>query len=103
VPGRLEQVLARRLREVAKEQRIALSHVADRAGLARSYFWHLLDAKSSATLDAIQRIAKALEVEPLALLTGHGHAPSAATVERPRRPRVERAAAASRGRRVTQS
>jgi transcriptional regulator with XRE-family HTH domain len=66
--GRLEQVLARRLREVAKQKGVALSHLADRAGLARSYLWKLLDGSSSATLAAVQRIAEALDVEPLLLL-----------------------------------
>lgn len=66
--ARLESVLARRLREVAKRKGLALSHVADRAGLARSYMWRLLDGSSSATLDALQRLADALEVEPISLL-----------------------------------
>ncbi len=68
MPARLEEVLARRLREVAEAQGIALSHVADRAAVARSYFWRLLDAESSATLDVIQRLADAVGVAPLELL-----------------------------------
>jgi transcriptional regulator with XRE-family HTH domain len=68
VRGRLEQVLALRLRETAKQKGVALSHLADRAGVARSYMWLLLNGRSSATLDAIQRLAEALDVEPLVLL-----------------------------------
>jgi transcriptional regulator with XRE-family HTH domain len=68
VSTRLEETLARRLRELAKERKVPLSHVADRAGLARSYFWLLLDGSSSATLAVLQRIAEALSVEPVELL-----------------------------------
>lgn len=67
--SRLENVLAKRLRELSREKRIPLSHVADRAGVSRSYFWLLLDGENSATLALVQRIAEALDVEPLELLT----------------------------------
>lgn len=66
--SRLEQVLARRIREVAKAKGLALSHLADRAGIARSYLWLLLDGESSATLETIQRLADVLDVEALELL-----------------------------------
>ncbi len=68
-PKRLEAVLAKRLRELAEFHEIPLSHLADRAGIARSYLWRLLDAESSATLDLIQRLAAVLDEEPLDLLT----------------------------------
>jgi transcriptional regulator with XRE-family HTH domain len=67
---KLEKLLARRLREVAQDKGLPLSHVADRAGMSRSYFWLLLDARSSATLDAVQRLAEVFGVDPIALLTG---------------------------------
>ena len=66
--ARLEDILARRLREISAEKSLPLSHVADRAGVARSYLWRLLDGKSSGTLDVVQRIADVLECEPLELL-----------------------------------
>ncbi|MBX3233610.1 MAG: helix-turn-helix transcriptional regulator [Labilithrix sp.] len=66
--SRLEDALAARLRELARAKKIPLSHVADRAGIARSYLWSLLKKTSSATLAVIQRIADALGVEPLELL-----------------------------------
>ncbi len=77
---RLENVLARRLREIAAEREIPLSHVADRAGIARSYLWRLLSAESSATLDALQRLAVVLDVPPLTLVSD---AAEAARVARP--------------------
>jgi transcriptional regulator with XRE-family HTH domain len=57
------------LREVAAERGLALTHVADRAGIGRSHLWRLLNADASATLDAVEKVADALDVEPLALLT----------------------------------
>jgi transcriptional regulator with XRE-family HTH domain len=96
VRGRLEKVLARRLREVAAQKGIALSHVADRAGVARSYFWRLLDGSSSATLAAVQRIAEALDVEPLALLGSSGQALAAPVSDPSRRLRPEGVPSASR-------
>jgi transcriptional regulator with XRE-family HTH domain len=65
---RLEEVLAKRLRDIARDRKMPISHVADRAGLAHSYFWQLLRAEASPTLAVVQRLAEALDVEPLALL-----------------------------------
>lgn len=65
---RLEQILAYRLRELAQERGLLISHVADRCGLAHSYFWQLLAAKASPTLAVVQRLADALEVDALVLL-----------------------------------
>jgi transcriptional regulator with XRE-family HTH domain len=99
VRSRLESVLARRLREVAKEKRVPLSHVADRAGVARSYFWLLLDGSNSATLAIVQRIAEALDVEPLALLgkeRDDARQRDAPEHRQRDRPPVERAAAEAR-------
>ena len=64
----LEQILAERIRAIADERGLPISHLADRSGMARSYVWRLLAAKSSATLDAVQRIAAVLGTEPLDLL-----------------------------------
>jgi transcriptional regulator with XRE-family HTH domain len=89
VPARLELVFARRLRQVAKEKGIPLSHVADRAGVARSYFWLLLDGSSSPTLASVQRLAEALEVEPLALLSGATRDAPTAPAARSKRPPAE--------------
>jgi transcriptional regulator with XRE-family HTH domain len=84
----LRAVLARRLREIATERGVALTHVADRAGIGRSHLWRLLNADASATLDAVDKIASALDVDPIQLLT-----------DRLAAPRAERAAAETRGRR----
>lgn len=65
----LEQILARRLRQIAAQRKLPLSHVADRAGIARSHLWALLNAERSATLALIQRLAVVLEVAPVDLLS----------------------------------
>ncbi|MBK7583788.1 MAG: helix-turn-helix transcriptional regulator [Myxococcales bacterium] len=67
---RLEHVLARRIRELAAERDKPVSHFADRAGIARSHMWAVLNAERSATLALVQRLADALEVDPLELLRG---------------------------------
>lgn len=68
--GKLERILARRLRQVAAEKQIPLSHVADRSGIARSHIWSILNGERSATLDLVQRLADALGVDALVLLQG---------------------------------
>ncbi len=65
----LNEVLAKRLRQLAEEKGLPLSHVADRAGMAHSFFWKLLAAESSATLTSVERLAEVLDVDPLELLT----------------------------------
>ena len=83
MPARLEEVLARRLRELAEAKGIALSHIADRAAVARSYLWRILDAESSATLDVIQRLADAIGVAPLDLLVVESAPPTSKARKRP--------------------
>jgi transcriptional regulator with XRE-family HTH domain len=64
----LRSVLARRLRAVAEEQGVALTHVADRAGIGRSHMWRLLNGEASATLDVVDKLAGALDVASAELL-----------------------------------
>lgn len=66
---RLEETLARRLKELAQAKGLPLSHLADRAGVSRSYLWLLLAGRSSATLATVQRLAEVLEADPLELLS----------------------------------
>jgi len=69
----LEQTLARRIREVAADKGIPISHIADRAGIARSHLFALLRGDRSPTLSLIQRIALVLDVDPLELLRDTSH------------------------------
>ena len=64
----LHRRLARRIRERAEGKNIPLSHLPDRAGVARSHFWEVLGGRKSPTLNWVGRIAVALEVDPAELL-----------------------------------
>jgi transcriptional regulator with XRE-family HTH domain len=64
----LRNMLARRLREVAAEKDMALTHVADRAGIGRSHLWRLLNGEAAATLDVVDKIAAAFDVAAVDLL-----------------------------------
>ena len=105
----LEEVLARRLRELAHERGVPISHVADRCGLAHSYFWQLLEAKASSSLAVLQRLAEALDVDPLALLdarneaTPEAHRKAADAAPRCKRTNARRATVASAAERSTAS
>ncbi len=105
---RLEDVLAQRVRELASQKTLPISHVADRCGLAHSYFWRILTAKASATLGVVQRLADALEVDPIELLVaspvkagaeGHRHDQERRPVVEPKASgKVHRRSAAGSGR-----
>jgi transcriptional regulator with XRE-family HTH domain len=84
--GPLERVLAKRVREIAAAKGIAVSHVADRAGVSRSMLWELFSHKASPSLATIQRLSDALELEdPLELLRPDPSAP-------PKKKRAKRSA-----------
>lgn len=56
------------IRRLAKERGIVLSHLPDRASVARSHFWNVLAGKKSPTLAWMSQIATALDVDPTDLL-----------------------------------
>jgi transcriptional regulator with XRE-family HTH domain len=64
----LHRRVARHIRERAQGKNIPLSHLADRAAVARSHFWEVLAGRKSPTLAWIGRIATALEVDAAELL-----------------------------------
>lgn len=64
----LHQRVVRRIREVAAERRIPLTHLPDRAGVSRSHFWDVLGGRKSPTLHWLGRIADALGVDASELL-----------------------------------
>jgi DNA-binding phage protein len=65
---KLHQRLVKRIREVAKSRGIMVSHLPDRASVARSHFWAVLSLKASPTLSWIGSVAEALEVDAAELL-----------------------------------
>jgi DNA-binding phage protein len=68
---RLERILARRVREVADAKGMPASHLADRAGVSRSLLWEVFSLTASVSLETVQKLAEALDLEdPLELLRG---------------------------------
>jgi transcriptional regulator with XRE-family HTH domain len=68
-PGdELHRRLARNLRALARARRVPLSHLADRAGVGRTQLWDLMAGRRSVTLRWLERVARALEVDPADLL-----------------------------------
>jgi transcriptional regulator with XRE-family HTH domain len=64
----IRQRVNRRIRELARKNRIAVTHLPDRAGVSRSHFWDVLRGKRSPTLKWLVRVANALDVDPAELL-----------------------------------
>jgi DNA-binding Xre family transcriptional regulator len=60
----LQRRVVRHVRELARERKMPLSHLPDRAAVARSHFWDVLAGRKSPTLKWLARIAEALEVDP---------------------------------------
>jgi transcriptional regulator with XRE-family HTH domain len=66
--NKLRDVLARNLRNLRKERRFSQEEVAHRAVISPEYVSLLERAAKSASVDVIERLAKALGVEPHHLL-----------------------------------
>jgi len=64
----LRTLVARNVRVAAKRKRIALTALADFAGVSRSQVFAVLKSTTSPTLDWIAKVATALDVEPWQLL-----------------------------------
>jgi transcriptional regulator with XRE-family HTH domain len=64
----LHRRVVTRIREVAEERGIPLTHLPDRAGVARSHFWDVLAGRKSPTLAWLAKIATALDVDAGALV-----------------------------------
>jgi transcriptional regulator with XRE-family HTH domain len=64
----LQRRVVGRIRELAKQREIVVTHLPDRAGVTRSHFWQVLNGNASPTLGWITKIAKALGVDPMELL-----------------------------------
>lgn len=64
----LHERVVGRIREIAAERRIPLSHLPDRAAVSRSHFWDVMAGRKSPTLYWLGRIADALGADPAELL-----------------------------------
>ncbi len=59
--------IARRIRELAAARGIPLTHLADRAGVARSHLWAVLGGEKSPTVSVLVKVTAALDVEVIEL------------------------------------
>jgi transcriptional regulator with XRE-family HTH domain len=84
----LHQRVTDRIRELAEERGIAVTHLPDRAGVGRSHFWGVMGGRSSPTLAWLARVAAALDVD------------AADLVAVPRKPRPTTSAAGQQRQRV---
>ena len=66
--GPLERILAARLRQITQARQLGLETLAKRAHVSETNVRRIRDGKHSPTLRTLQRLAKALGVEPLLLL-----------------------------------
>ena len=65
----LRRIFAEKLRGYRAQYGLSQEALADAAGLDRTYISALERERYSASLDTVERIAKALKVEPSALIT----------------------------------
>lgn len=59
----VQRRLVTRIREIAAKRRIPVTHLPDRAGVARSHFWEVIKGNRSPTLKWIGKVATALDVD----------------------------------------
>lgn len=65
----LREALATNLRELRESQGLSQEELADLAEIDRTYVSYLENQKYSATLDMVEKLATALGVAPLVLLS----------------------------------
>lgn len=63
-PAELRRLVARNIRAAARKKRLALTALADFAGISRSQLFAVLARATSPTLDWLAKVATALDVEP---------------------------------------
>jgi hypothetical protein len=59
----LHRRVVRKIREQSRRRKIPISHLPDRAAVARSHFWEVMKGKKSPTLKWLNKIAGALDVD----------------------------------------
>lgn len=64
----LRRIVARNLKRLRKERGLSQEELADLAGLNRNYIGMIERQENAATVDTLEALAKALDVEPARLL-----------------------------------
>ena len=64
----LRRIVARNLKRLRRERRLTQEELADLAGLNRNYIGMIERQENAATVDTLEALAKALQIEPVQLL-----------------------------------
>jgi transcriptional regulator with XRE-family HTH domain len=64
----LRRILARNLKRLRTERGLSQEELADRAGLNRNYIGMIERRENAATVDTLEALAKALDVEAVRLI-----------------------------------
>ena len=64
----LRRIVARNLKRVRRERGLSQEELADLAGLNRNYVGMIERQENAATVDILEELAKALEVDPVRLI-----------------------------------
>jgi transcriptional regulator with XRE-family HTH domain len=67
-PMTLRRIVARNLKQLRQERGLTQEELADLAGLNRNYVGMIERQENAATVDTLEELAKALQVEPVRLL-----------------------------------
>ena len=67
-PGKLRQVLAQNVRRLRKQLGVSQEELAHRAKVHRTYMGSIERSEQNISIDNIEKLAKALDVEPHQLL-----------------------------------
>ncbi len=62
-------VVVAHIKAIASERNLALSYIADLAGVARSHFWEVIAGRRSPTLQWVERVASALDLDATSLFS----------------------------------
>lgn len=85
-PDAIRSVLARNIRALAKEKGKALNTWAELAGVSRAQLYAVLGRKTAPSIDWVEKLAHALDVEPWTLLVPRGPDPPGVPKRRKKRP-----------------
>lgn len=59
----LHTAMVAKIRSLAEQRRMPITHLPDRAGVGAGHFWRVLNGTASPTVAWLERIAAVLEVE----------------------------------------
>ena len=65
---KLRRIVARNLRRLRKERGLSQEELADRSDLNRNYVGMIEREENAPTVDALEQLANALNVDPISLL-----------------------------------